>query len=441
MKYANISIERGYAGASTRLGADAIRKINIGDHAQILAIDHLYQQMGIPSNEIVYIEYYDLMDYDGEYVVLPINLVFFNAYYGERDLIFSPKIIPVFLGIHAINGSYNERELDYFRRYSPIGCRDIRTLSIFRKKNVDAYMYGCTTLTLPRRENNRPEYTKVYIVDTPKSLDAYIPTEIASKAEYLSQEIYGNIEEWLRGENCATLKDYMKRRLALYRDTAALVVTSRLHCAAPCIAMGIPTIFACEEYIYTYAPLERYIPIYTREHFQDIDWYPNAADYEVMKKKLLSFAIERIRDTYNKYHARYEISEFYEQGVSKDFRDSYTWRLAKYGREHWEKEEEICYMVWGVTQITEGICEYMDQEYPNAKLVGVIDDYRNLNYRGLNSIKSDKISEYPNCYFIATGNSSSSAAQKKFTKLGWEDKLCSVFGTNYQDSEKKEECN
>ena len=79
MKYANISIERGYAHSAIRFGKDKERKINIGDYAQILAVDNLYCRMGIPNEEIIYIEYYDLFDYDGEYVILPINFIFFNV--------------------------------------------------------------------------------------------------------------------------------------------------------------------------------------------------------------------------------------------------------------------------------------------------------------------------------------------------------------------------
>lgn len=431
MKYASISIERGYAGAAIRFGTNSTRKINIGDYAQILAIDHLYEVMGIPAKDIIYIEYYDLFDYDGEYVILPINFIFFNAYYGERDLILSPKIIPVFLGIHAINGSYNERELEYFRRFSPIGCRDIRTLSIFRKKNIDAYLQGCITSTLPKRAPEKETYKKIYFVDTPDSLNSYIPPEIEPKVEHLSQEIYGEIDKWLQEEQCRTIKEYMGKRLSLYRDTAALVVTSRLHCAAPCVAMGIPTIFACEEYSSTYAWIEKLIPIYTPKTFKDINWNPSVIEYEPLKDSILKFAIHRLRTTYEKYHDRCQISDFFESNFSDDYKDAYTWRLAKYGEKHWKTTDKFKYIVWGVTQITDGVCEYIAQEYPNASLVGVIDDYREITYRGLRSIKSDKIIEYPDCYFIATGNSSSSAAQLKFAELGWNDKLCTVFGDNF----------
>ena len=110
MKWANISIEKGYTHSKERTdNGNSDRIINIGDYAQLLAIDNLYAYMGVKEQDIVRIEYYDLLDYEGEYVILPINFIFFNPYYGERELVLSPKIIPVFLGVHCINMRFNIR--------------------------------------------------------------------------------------------------------------------------------------------------------------------------------------------------------------------------------------------------------------------------------------------------------------------------------------------
>ena len=51
MKYANISIESGYAKSKER--KNAIRVVNIGDYIQIIAIDNLYKKMGISKRDIV----------------------------------------------------------------------------------------------------------------------------------------------------------------------------------------------------------------------------------------------------------------------------------------------------------------------------------------------------------------------------------------------------
>ena len=73
MKYANIRMQR-----------DGLN--NLGDNIQLLAIDNLLHYMGVPKEDIVYIDYYDLATYDGEYVVLPINY----PLYGYRMICISP---------------------------------------------------------------------------------------------------------------------------------------------------------------------------------------------------------------------------------------------------------------------------------------------------------------------------------------------------------------
>lgn len=63
MKYANIR----------RLGyKDGINRIGIGDYIQLLAIDNIYNEMNILS-KITYLDLWDIRNYCGEKVVLPVN--------------------------------------------------------------------------------------------------------------------------------------------------------------------------------------------------------------------------------------------------------------------------------------------------------------------------------------------------------------------------------
>lgn len=432
MKWANISIEKGYVNSNERDNTgSSVRVINIGDYAQLLAIDNLYEYMGIKNEDIIRIEYYDLLDYDGEYVVLPINFIFFNPYYGERELILSPKIIPVFLGIHCINMNFSPNELHYFSRFAPIGCRDARTLELFRKAGITAYLQGCISATLPKRKCK--QYDKVYLVDIPEVLQQYLPADIRDNGIELTQQYYGNIEEVLNREKCATIREYMKKRLELYRDSARLIVTSRLHCAAPCIAMGIPVIFVCEEYSSSYAWLEKILPVYTKDEFKNIDWNPDSVEFEEIKRLTLSCAKRRLEETKEKYEKFFQISAFYENRREREYKNAYLIRVEKFVREAWREKDEIRYGIWGITQSSDEVCDWIGQNYPNAKLEIVIDDFRDIEFRGIRAIRSDNIEKYSGCYIFATGNSSSIAAQKKFRELGCEDYLCTIYGKLYED--------
>ena len=70
------------------------------------------------------------------------------------------------------------------------------------------------------------------------------------------------------------------------------MITSRLHCAAPCAAMGIPVIFAVTERSSRFAWIETLLPVYTPEQYAHIDWNPKPAAYEPMKKKMEKFGSE-----------------------------------------------------------------------------------------------------------------------------------------------------
>lgn len=432
MKWANICIEKGYVNSKERdAEGKSDRVVNIGDYAQLLAIDNLYSYMGVDEEDIIRIEYYDLLDYDGEYVILPINFIFFNPYYGERELLLSPRIIPVFLGIHCINANFSINEFNYFSKYSPIGCRDERTMELFRKAGIHAYLQGCISATLPQRPQG--VYERIYVVDIPETLNRYLPQNISDNTIYLSQQFYGNMEEHLIKESCETIREYMKKRLKLYRDTAKLVITSRLHCAVPCIAMGIPVIFVCDTYLSSYAWLEKLIPVYTRNEFAKIDWNPCAIEYEEMKEVILNNASRRLKDTKEKYEEIIKISEFYENRVKRDYKNSYIMRIDEFVSKEWKGKKEIKYGIWGITQSSDEVYNWISQNYPNAVLSVVIDEFRDIEFKGIKAVKSEEIQKYRDCYFFATGNSSSIAAQKKFKELGLENRFCSVYGKLYKD--------
>lgn len=423
MKYACISIEKGNILTSQN-GVASERVINIGDHAQLLAIMNLYKQMGIREEDIVRIEYYDLLDYDGEYVVLPINFIYFNPYFGERELVFSPQIIPVFLGIHCIGMNFTVNEIDYLKKYAPIGCRDARTLELFRKQGITAYLHGCITATFPRREATE-NANVVYFVDEPGSLDKYVPEEIKDKAVFLSHQFYGEIGEHIKG---ISIEQYMRERLDLYASTARLVVTSRLHCAVPCIAMGIPTIFAVEKYSSSYAWLESLTKVYVKDEFKDIDWKAHEIDYENQKKCIIELDKARISETYNKYQKIFDVSTFYESRKRKEYEDAYIIRLREHIDKYWQEKKQVKYILWGITQISEVVFKYIEQYCPQAQLVAIFDDYRDVSFHGIKSVKTNTIEKYSDCCVIATGNSSSAAANKLFRKMNYPRELyCTCF--------------
>ena len=76
-----------------------------------------------------------------------------------------------------------------------------------------------------------------------------------------------------------------------YKNEAALVITTALHCASPCTAMGIPVVLLCEneEQMGRFSALKNIIPIYNLDDLKNknINFYPKAVDIEKLKEYML----------------------------------------------------------------------------------------------------------------------------------------------------------
>lgn len=283
MKYGRILFSREFVSATI---------CNVGDIAQELAIDILYEKMGIPKADIINIRLEELGTYRGEKVVLPIDGYF---RYSREKPVFptSEDIIPVFLGIYCTSGAYL-RKKRFWKQHEPIGCRDEATYHAMRKTGgYEAYLTGCMTMLFPRR-SSQPEKQKVFVVDAYSGIHAYIPERLKSNIEYVTHDIpvdpnKNSVEEAFRCEKIA--KECFRR----YYEEATLVITSRLHCAAPCIAMGIPTIVVKDGFDERFGWLDKFIHLYSSDEFNQIDWDAKPVDLEAHKERLYEYASAMIR--------------------------------------------------------------------------------------------------------------------------------------------------
>lgn len=256
MKYANISF----------IGREVC---NIGDNLQCMAIDHLYECMGIKPEEITYIPYSELSTWksdDGEKVLLPLNFPF--SLFAENGLagILSEDIVPVFLGFTHVKPYLDENEVTYLKKYEPIGCRDEYTYNTMRKYGIKCWLNGCMVLTLfHKRENLIDGKGKVYLVDIPKSIEERLPEGILENAERESHDVR-------REAIGQDINEYVLGRMRVYEENARLVITTRLHCAVPCASMGIPVIILTPKVSYRLSWLEGIVPVYLSEEMENVEW-------------------------------------------------------------------------------------------------------------------------------------------------------------------------
>lgn len=120
---------------------------------------------------------------------------------------------------------------DWLRNNPPIGARDVATLQRLRNAEIDSYFSGCLTLTFPRYTGSR---TGIYAVDVPSRYQ--LPRWLRASATAIGHVIPQNV----RREPPRRLR-MAESLLAKYRK-ARFVVTTRFHCALPCVAMGTPVL-------------------------------------------------------------------------------------------------------------------------------------------------------------------------------------------------------
>lgn len=271
---------------------------NIGDCIQSLAVKNLYDELGIAPVGIVNRD--DLDCYCGEETVLPFQSWFGN-YAGIFPLPWSEKIRPVFIGFHLskINGTrdtFIQKGLaEKFKECGPIGCRDRSTRDFLLSNGVDAYLSGCMTLTFPKR-SVAPTDGRVFLVDlTPAALEI-VPDEIRDSADASITHFYYFSEYPVTEKGAGEFEKEAVRILARYEREAKMVVTSKIHCAMPCIAMGIPVIFIHEDVNNErFDILDGIIRRYSPSEASEIDWNPEAANIDELIEGIKNNAFFQIR--------------------------------------------------------------------------------------------------------------------------------------------------
>lgn len=181
-------------------------------------------------------------------------------YFVEKTChIIPPSFNPLLVSIHIANQSDSQALLPVlksWKKFSPIGCRDLTTLNFLKSLGVEAYFSSCLTTTLDRtRFSNASQRSGVVCTDVPYILDGFFPVSHLLKKRMVRAMVGKYIENTCINSDHITFEkhsysrltthkqrfDEAKRLLGLYAN-AELVITSRIHCALPCLALETPVV-------------------------------------------------------------------------------------------------------------------------------------------------------------------------------------------------------
>ena len=238
-------------------------RINVGDYVQSMAARQFLPRVDR------YLCREELHEYAG-----PPTKVIMNGHFMRYPANWPPSrdIIPLFTSFHInirrAEGMLTDKGVAYLKTHEPIGCRDLSTLQLLQDKGIESYFSSCLTLTLGNSFRHQSD-EDIFFVDVlfryptwrsvfgsfnrlqkaiesreifllgkrEKLLDTLFSTDVVEAAERVTH-VYS--AQTLPTEDS---RFEMAERLLKRYEKAKLVVTSRIHCALPCLAMGTPVIF------------------------------------------------------------------------------------------------------------------------------------------------------------------------------------------------------
>ena len=226
--------------------------MNLGDEIQSIAAINQIEKLGYHISYYIDRDTSDIIPIDpqGENGSEKITCIY-NCWADGAYCKWPPadRIVPIFISFHInevskdktytsldkylLNNPSSLADLkfnDYYKQFSPIYTRDIHTEKLLTQ--VDAKFLGCLTMTLESSYSD--ERTGTFLVDIDPKMYEYIPADLRKDSKRLTH-ISHTKDPTSKLEEARTLLETYKR--------AKLVITSRLHCALPCLAFRTPVIF------------------------------------------------------------------------------------------------------------------------------------------------------------------------------------------------------
>jgi hypothetical protein len=158
----------------------------------------------------------------------------------------APCVEPLLISFHVTNNpepdtnmrarevfARSPRVLRYLHEHGPVGARDHSTLAWLRSLGIASWFSGCLTLTLdPPADRRREDF--VVLNDVPDEVAAKIGAATKRPLRRSTHFDAATVDVQARFDRAAALIELYAR--------AFCVVTTRLHGALPCLAMGTPVL-------------------------------------------------------------------------------------------------------------------------------------------------------------------------------------------------------
>ena len=261
----------------------------------------------------------------------------------------SKHLYPLWIGLHYTDGWRNRHEAigrdmpskfeylasgpgkEYLTKYGKIGCRDPYTKGKLDELGIDSYFSGCVTLTLQRDENlPKPKEEYVVLVGVGRSVEKAVRKQLAGTG--IGVEVVNPMRPQKSTElSWEERKAQVQKMLAIYQN-AKCVLTFRLHCALPCLALGTPVLLVRPNFSsIRFQPYKDWMPnAYPQEVIDGkfAEWMknppPNPDTYKETRENLIKLCNEFVEKAKNETR---KASEIYESDYGFDETELLRWRV------------------------------------------------------------------------------------------------------------------
>lgn len=250
---------------------DQVPVFNIGDYIQAIAATRFLPRVDFTIDRDSISSFNSKAIGRGE-----IKLIGNSWYSVRREAHTVPDCIdflPISVHINNPKGDILE-VLKSWANYGPIGCRDIQTHELIQSHGFDSYFSSCLTTTLTREYvlsgERQTSLTRknVVLVDVYEESPKIrfwqlhkLPQSYKKASEYSKaiKQLHQLLKHY-EGEKIERITHLypmalnqndrfeIARKLLIKYASAKLVITSRIHCALPCLALGTPVVLMTKKY-------------------------------------------------------------------------------------------------------------------------------------------------------------------------------------------------
>lgn len=304
----------------------------------------------------------------------------------------APVIDPLLISMHfqredllGINEIFlQEVGGKYFSDHAIVGCRDTETQNFLQENKIDTYFSGCLTLTLQDKFDRKVDKPYCCITNCGDEIVNYVK----EKRPDLDIKIIS--QEPAVDKSASWDKRFHEVEILLQTyQNAEFVVTTRLHCAMPCLALKTPVLFLNDETIIEndrFAGLSDLLYCESPKNFlegskiYDIENPPiNKKNYLLLRNALIEKCKQFVAEEKNSFEKEWLLKKYEEnakwkeellirvqKNIYKQYNDLYDGK--KWIEEQWEIQRARISELEKWCQELENGKKWVEEQWQNQKL-------------------------------------------------------------------------